>query len=220
MSDRLLEGLAGVSFSHVTMKLLVPEVSETYVQSGPCLITHWGLSGPAVLRLSAFAARSLHQSHYQAALQVNWLGTATLAEALALLEATKREHARKQVRHAGPAALPRRFWEALVERVGIPAEQPYSATSRKQLQDLAEALTQCPLTITGKGVFKEEFVSAGGVAHEEIGFRTMASKRCPGVYFAGEVLDVDGITGGYNFQNAWTGAWLAGRAIAAACRAD
>jgi len=185
-------------------------------QNGPLLVTHTGLSGPAVLRLSAWGARWLHAHGYRAGLVVNWLYPRGRDAALSDLQAYKSvpTHARqKPVQHA-LYALPLRLWQRLLEAACITADQNWSDLSKTKLGSLADELTQGHYTIQGKGLFKDEFVTCGGVCLDEVDFKTMQSKRLPGLYFAGEALDIDGLTGGFNFQNAWTTAWLAGRAIA------
>lgn len=215
ISHPLIEGLAGLSFPKVRMRLRCPGSPGEFNQEGPCLITHWGLSGPAVLKLSAFAARELHSAQYQAELQINWEPQLTQASALQKLEQLKLDASKKKLSNESAMSCPRRFWEAILKLAEVKESQIYAETSRKQLQSIADLMCNSSLQIMGKGVFKEEFVTAGGICRDEIDFRSMASKICKGLYLAGEVLDVDGITGGFNFQNAWTGGWLAGQAVAA-----
>ncbi len=214
IKDPLLDGLSGTSFARVHMQLKIPGSQQDFQQEGPCLITHWGLSGPAVLKLSAFAARELFASEYKAQLQVNWEYPLKYEAALQQLESLKQQHPKRKVSNENPFSCTRRFWEALIREAGTGAQQIYAETSKKQLQDIARRLTASVLMVEGKGVFKDEFVTAGGVAREEIDFRRMESKVCPGLFMAGEVIDIDGITGGFNFQNAWTGSWLAAQAVA------
>ncbi len=214
IKDPLLEGLSGTSFPKVLIQLKVKGATQDFQQEGPCLITHWGLSGPAVLKLSAFAARELFNSEYQADLQINWQAPLKTEAALQQLELLKQQVPKKKLSNENPFQCTRRFWEALLREAGVKEHQLYAETGRKQLQEIAQRMTASLLSVQGKGVFKEEFVTAGGVSREEIDFRRMESKVQPGLFLAGEVIDVDGITGGFNFQNAWTGSWLAGRAIA------
>ncbi|HYX38856.1 MAG TPA: NAD(P)/FAD-dependent oxidoreductase [Oligoflexus sp.] len=214
IKDPLLEGLSGTSFPRVHIQLKVAEAAQDFQQEGPCLITHWGLSGPAVLKLSAFAARELFASHYKAQVQINWEHPLKFEAALQQLETLRQQYPKKRVSNENPFSCTRRFWEALLRESGVQPAQLYAETGKKNLQDIARRLTGTILTVEGKGVFKEEFVTAGGVSREEIDFRRMESKVCPGLFLSGEVLDVDGITGGFNFQNAWTGSWLAAQAIA------
>jgi predicted Rossmann fold flavoprotein len=185
-------------------------------QTGALLITHWGLSGPAALKLSAWAARVLHEKNYLADLRVNWLAGQKLEEVLARLRAARQAHPRKTAAGTGLMDIPRRLWARLVESAGIPAGRPWSGVSNALLLALAGELQDGRYRMTGKSVFKEEFVTCGGVCLDEVDFRTLESKRCPGLYFAGETLDIDGVTGGFNFQSAWTTGSLAGRAAGAA----
>ena len=209
IADKRLEGLAGVSVEPVTVKM------DSLLQRGPLLITHWGLSGPAVLRLSAWGARSLFEKKYRAMLFVNWLGDTTFDRALDVLQKHKawHENARKKVL-TEPAftQLPARLWKQLANFIG---EKNWADISKAEIKKLAEDLTACQFEITGKGQFKEEFVTCGGVRLNEVDFKTMQSRVVDNLFFAGEVLDIDGITGGFNFQSSWTTGWLAGSALAA-----
>lgn len=207
IKDKRIEGLAGVSVEAVTLKM------DSIVQSGPLLITHWGLSGPAVLRVSAWGARILHQKKYRTPLIANWLGDYTFDKALAVLQRHKdwRANARKKV-SAEPAftQLPLRLWKQLIGSLG---EKNWADLSKAELRNLAAELTAGEFLIEGKGQFKEEFVTCGGVKLNEVDFKTMQSRLVDGLFFAGEVLDIDGLTGGFNFQSAWTTGWLAGNAL-------
>lgn len=209
VKDARLEGLAGVSVENVTLKM------DSLTQRGSLLITHWGLSGPAVLRLSAWGARELFTKKYHAALIVNWLGDATFDKALEILQRSKdwKENARRKVAsHPAFSQIPVRLWKQLVQFIG---EKNWADLSKAELRKLAIELTAGKFIIAGKGQFKEEFVTCGGVRLGEVDFKTMQSRLVPGLFFAGEVLDIDGITGGFNFQSAWTTGWLAGSALAA-----
>jgi predicted Rossmann fold flavoprotein len=208
IKDKRIEGLAGVSVESVTLKM------DSIIQSGPMLITHWGLSGPAVLRVSAWGARILHEKKYQARLNVNWLGNYRFDKAIEVLQRHKdwRGNARKKV-SAEPAftQLPIRLWKQLTDFIG---EKNWADVSKAELRNIARELTAGEFTIEGKGQFKEEFVTCGGVKLNEVDFKTMQSRLVDGLFFAGEVLDIDGLTGGFNFQSAWTTGWLAGTALA------
>jgi len=186
---------------------------DALIQRGPLLITHWGLSGPAVLRLSAWGARSLFEKKYRATLSVNWLGDTTFERALDVLQKHKawHENGRKKVL-TEPAftQLPARLWKQLANFIG---EKNWADISKAEMKKLAEDLTACQFEITGKGQFKEEFVTCGGVRLNEVDFKTMQSRVVDNLFFAGEVLDIDGITGGFNFQSSWTTGWLAGSAL-------
>lgn len=215
IKDPRLAELSGVAFSDVHLSLQCPE-SKRLERQGPMLITHWGLSGPAVLKLSAFGAVALHASQYQASLVINYLPQHSAAELQGMLRAFKAEHPRRTIaKHSPFSQLPRRFWESLVQYLGLDNERTYADVTKDEMERLLNELHRGQYQITGKGVFKEEFVSAGGIHLKEVDFRTMESRVVSGLYFAGEVLAVDGITGGFNFQAAWTTAWIAGQAMVA-----
>ncbi|MBN1668340.1 MAG: aminoacetone oxidase family FAD-binding enzyme, partial [Anaerolineales bacterium] len=213
IEDPRLAGLAGISVPQAALTLQpAGHHGPPFQAQGPLLITHWGLSGPAVLKLSAWAARALAASHYRAELQVNWDGEESLATRLAGLQAARTQRARQTIAKMDPGGrLPQRLWQALVSAAGLPAQQTWAQASNAQLQALAEQLSQASFQVQGKGVFKEEFVTCGGVSLQEVDFRSMQSRLMPGLYFAGEYLDIDALTGGFNFQAAWTTGWLAGR---------
>jgi predicted Rossmann fold flavoprotein len=210
--DPRLRELAGVSVEPVQAKLLIPG-SKPLEQSGALLITHWGLSGPAVLKLSAWGARALYEHQYQATLQINWLPQHNADQLRQELLKAKAEQPRKAIASNCPLPLPRRLWQYLTAIVDITSEDRWTDLSKKSLNQLIQELTQNRYSIQGKGVFKEEFVTCGGVRLKDVDFKTMESRCCPGLYFAGEILDIDGVTGGFNFQSAWTTAWIAGQAI-------
>ena len=212
ITDPRLSELAGVAVPQTRVKLLV-EGQKPLEQEGPLLITHWGVSGPAVLKLSAWGARLLHDVRYQATIQVNWLPGLKAEELRELLLKTKEEWVRKAIAKHCPVTLPQRLWQRLVESVGIDTELRWADLSKKALNLLLLELQQGQFKIQGKGVFKDEFVTCGGVPLTEVNFKTMESRCCAGLYFAGEILDVDGVTGGFNFQNAWTTGWMAGQAM-------
>jgi hypothetical protein len=207
--DSRLRGLAGVSVSDAHLQLADAPLDAR----GPLLITHWGLSGPAALKLSAWAARELHTRHYHADVLINWLPHLTHSQLQHKLSDLKTDLTRRIVRAHSPLGLPQRLWERLVEAAQITPEQRWADVSKAQLTVLGEELQRGRYAIRGKGVFKEEFVTCGGVRLSEVNFKTMESRLCPGLYFAGEILDIDALTGGYNFQSAWTTGWLAGRAM-------
>jgi hypothetical protein len=212
--DQALQGLAGVSIEPVELTLKV-QGEKPLKQTGPLLVTHWGLSGPAVLKLSAYGAVGLHRQHYQAELQVNWLPSLSQDDIRSQLLQTKQNQGKRFLLKHCPLPLPRRLWHYLVQhRAGLDPGLTWANLSKPGLQKLILELNQGRYAISGKGVFKEEFVTSGGIRLRDVDFKTMESRLCPGLYFAGEVLDIDGITGGFNFQNAWTTGWLAGRAMA------
>ena len=195
----------------VVVPARVRVVGSDVQSTGPVLITHWGLSGPAVLRSSAYGARSLHGMDYRFTAQVNWLEGASeevvrkaFVDQADLLD-------RKLTGNADPFHLPKRFWAYLLTKAGIPAERQWGTVGKKERNRLVDLLTNDRYTVSGKTTFKEEFVTAGGVALEEVDPLTMQSRMLPGLYFAGEVLDIDGITGGFNFQAAWTTGFIAGK---------
>lgn len=176
---------------------------------GPLLITHWGMSGPAVLRLSAWGARVVQGMGYRFTLQLHWLGGTGEDEVrTAMADEGLR---RKRAQNANPFTLPRRLWEFLLAKADIPLEKPWGDVGKNDRNRLVDLLTNDRYAVAGKTTFKEEFVTAGGVALEEVDPHTLQSLKVPGLYFAGEVLDIDGITGGFNFQAAWTTGYLAGR---------
>ncbi len=215
VEDPRLHDQAGISFPHSTISLSTDgSESFAYKQTGPLLITHWGLSGPAVLKLSAWAARELHASSYRANLKINFMADESFATAYAALLRFKDQHPKKMLSSDPALPVPRRYWQQMVHGLLDSRSKStliWADASRDILNALAREICDADFDMTGKGVFKDEFVSAGGVPLNEVDFRTMASLRCPGLYFAGEILDVDGITGGFNFQNAWTTGWTAGK---------
>lgn len=211
LDDRLRE-LAGVSVNWVQLRLSV-DGKNRLEQTGPLLITHWGLSGPAVLKLSAWGARVLHDNRYQATLLINWLPQLNQEDLRQTFLAVKTEYGKKAIALHRPVDLPHRLWQYLAARAGINPEDRWAALPNKTLNQLVQELTQGKYLIQGKGVFKEEFVTCGGVSLQEVNFKTMESRLVGGLYFAGEILDIDGVTGGFNFQSAWTTAWLAGQAM-------
>jgi len=209
IKDPRLEGLAGVSMESVQIKLPKTNLEQT----GPLLITHWGISGPAVLKLSAWSARILSENKYKYPLSINWLPNYTPTTLRELFLTVKINFAKRKIVSYSPVKLPKRFWQQIVLYLGISAETPWAALSKNHLNQLISQLTQGIYQIQGKGVFKEEFVTCGGVSLKEVDFRSMESKICQGLYFAGEVLDIDGVTGGFNFQSAWTTGWIAAQGM-------
>jgi predicted Rossmann fold flavoprotein len=212
IADERLQELAGVSVDNARVQLQVNGKTQLE-QTGPVLITHWGLSGPAVLKLSAWGARVLHDCDYHATLLINWLPQYNREVLRQQLLAVRSQLSRRQIVSSCPVSIPRRLWQRLVTCVGIAEEQRWAELSNKVLDRLIQELCEGKYQIQGKGVFKEEFVTCGGVSLKEVDFKTMESRLVPGLYFAGEILDIDGITGGFNFQSAWTTAWIAGRGM-------
>ena len=180
---------------------------------GTLLITHWGVSGPAVLRLSSYAARHLSEQGYRAPLVVSWAGDSTTEEVVDTLQYLSVEHARKQLGSIRPFGLQSRLWQYLLQRAELPETRTWAELGKKALNKIATVLTADTYNIAGKGTWKEEFVTCGGVSLKSISTKTLESKHCPGLYFAGEVLDVDAVTGGFNLQAAWTMAYVAAQGM-------
>ncbi|BBD66812.1 hypothetical protein NIES4072_59120 [Nostoc commune NIES-4072] len=213
IADPQLQALAGVSVNPVQLRLSGGGKSQLQ-QIGSLLITHWGLSGPAVLKLSAWGARVLHESRYQATLLINWLPDLHQEQVREKVLAVKDEWGKKAIALHRGVDLPHRLWQYIIARAGITTEDRWAEISSKTLNKLVQELTQGQYLINGKGAFKEEFVTCGGVNLKEVNFKTMESRLVPGLYFAGEILDIDGVTGGFNFQSAWTTGYLSGIAMA------
>jgi len=209
IKDPRIKDLMGVS-ALATVKVKNSKLEA----SGPLLITHWGMSGPGILRLSAWGALELFAKSYQFVIQVNWLNDVDLDECDVILKELKQEHARKTVSKKSPFDFPNRLWENLVTAANIHAETKWADLTRNELQALASQLVNGEYNVNGKSTYKDEFVTAGGVDLKEVNFKTMESKRVENLYFAGEVINVDAITGGFNFQNAWTDAFIVAEAIA------
>lgn len=183
-------------------------------QRGPLLLTHWGLSGPAALKLSAWAARELHAKQYKADLLVNWLPTFSKQQIYDKLLQAKALKTLKHLEKENPFSLPSNLWKRLVDLATIPPHTPLCHIANQHLHQLSEKLSNHLFSIEGKTTYKQEFVTCGGIHLKEVNFQTMESRIIPGLYFAGECLDIDGVTGGFNFQNAWTTGWIAGQAMA------
>ena len=205
-----LRELAGISVPAAEVSL--PGLGRR--ELGPVLLTHVGLSGPAILRLSAWCARALHDSHYQFPLRVNWLPQFDAQTLTAQMEAARRAQPARLVVNTVQPPLAARLWEKLVLAAEIPRETRWAGVSRSSRHRLVQQLQQTELQVIGKSLNQDEFVTCGGVRLSEVDFRTMESRVCPNLYFGGELLDIDGLTGGFNFQAAWTTGWLAGRAMA------
>jgi predicted flavoprotein YhiN len=205
-----LRALAGVSLDDVEVS--VP--SEKLRERGPLLMTHQGVSGPAVLRLSAWGARNLHDLDYHFQLRVNWLPALSAEEIAREFKVRRETSGMKRVVNMPIAPVPSRLWERLVQTSGVPREIQWSSLTRSQVPALTRRLTHCELQVSGKSLNQDEFVTCGGVRLAEVNFKTMQSRKCPGLYFAGELLDLDGLTGGFNFQAAWTTGFIAGDAMA------
>ena len=202
-----------VNLMGVSTQAQIAVLGTKLLETGPLLITHWGMSGPAVLRLSAWGARLLAEKQYQFTVQINWLPEQTLEQTLGQLQRFRTELAKRAVQSKSPFELPNRLWESLTSAAGFQEQTKWADSTKIQLQQLAEQLCSCQFKVNGKSTFKEEFVTAGGIDLKEVQFKTMQSKRYPSLYFAGEIVDVDAITGGFNFQNAWTSGFIAAKAI-------
>ena len=213
IEDEILEGLSGTSFSQAALTLKI-DGAKPFEQKGPLLITHWGLSGPALLKLSAWAAREMMHTNYKAIITINWLGIERQDDAEKLLKTIKNNNTKTSVGKAYPSELTKRFWLQLLIKCGISKEKNWSEISKKEFRLIVKNLFNCELNVLGKSRFKEEFVECGGINLKEINFKTMESKVCSRLYFSGEVMDIDGITGGFNFQSAWTSGWIAGNNMA------
>ncbi len=218
ISSPILAGMAGQSFEYVQLELVIEQGEKgrrcRYRQAGPMLITHWGLSGPAVLKLSAFAARDLFASSYKATLKVNLQAQQSAEELRQELASWRQNHASKPLAHIQMPGFSKRFWHHFLQCLAIDPKKYGANLTRTEENLLLESLCRLALKVDGKGVFKEEFVTAGGVERRGIDFRTMESKVQKNLFMAGELLDIDGVTGGFNFQNAWSGAWIAAQSMA------
>ncbi len=206
-----LRELPGVSVAMIEAS--VP--SAGLRERGPVMVTHWGLSGPVVLRLSAWGARELAAREYRFPLQINWLPHLTVEALTAELQRQKQANPARTIVNGSLSPLPSRLWEQLVLASGIKPVTRWAELSSSALHQLVQQLTRSEFPVTGKSLNKDEFVTCGGVRLGEVDFKTMQSRVCPGLHFAGELLDIDGITGGFNFQACWTTGWIAGRAMAA-----
>jgi len=205
-----LRELPGVSVPHARVVL----AGEKLQYEGPLLVTHWGVSGPAVLKLSAWGARRLHDLSYHGTALISWVPTHTDETLRPWAQAFRLEHGKKQVAAHPQFGLPTRLWRTLVTEAGIGPETRWSDVPAKAQNRLLELLLRTPLQVQGKTTHKDEFVTCGGIPLGEVSLTTFESRRVPGLFFAGEVLDIDGITGGFNFQAAWTTGFLAGQAMA------
>jgi predicted Rossmann fold flavoprotein len=203
-----LRSLPGISVSDVELS------AEELRERGPLLVTHNGISGPAVLRLSAWGARILHGKDYRFTLRVNWVPDMSEADLRNEFQSRRDKEPTKQVNNSPIGGIPARLWERLVSNAGVSSQTVWTALTRVGMNELVRQLRATELEVDGKSLNKEEFVTCGGVRLREINFKTMESGVTPNLYFAGELLDIDGITGGFNFQAAWTTGWIAGHAMA------
>jgi len=209
IDDARLIGLSGVSLEEAAVSVPGTKLRTT----GPLLITHWGLSGPAILKLSAWGARDLAERKYEFPLTVNFAPPHTRETLVQELMKVREKNPRKQLTTWSPLPMPQRLWERWVTSSGIAASAQWTTVGNAALATLATQITAAAFNVVGKSLFKEEFVTCGGVKLSEVDFRRMESRLCPGLFFAGEVLDIDGVTGGFNFQAAWTTGTIAGEAM-------
>jgi predicted Rossmann fold flavoprotein len=210
IQDNRLTDLLGISVPNATVSIKETNLTS----SGPLLITHWGLSGPAVLKLSAFGARILADKNYNYKVEVNWLSRSTDKILNVLLNLKKKEPRKTVVLKSPFIEISKRLWERLITRLNIKATANWADLSNKQLTAIANELTKCTFQANGRTTFKEEFVTAGGIDLKEINFKTFGSKLHENLFFVGEVLNIDAVTGGFNFQNAWTSGYICAKAIA------
>ena len=209
IKDPRLKDLLGMSFQEVHVRITGTKLEE----QGPLLITHWGLSGPAVLKLSAWGARWLEEQKYHFNIQINFLPDYNFDQFRQYLLQFKAEHPTRKVKNFHPEQIPNRYWERLLAYLEIDPDLPFGELPNKLINKLTVELTQAIFEVRGKSTFKEEFVTCGGVALSEVNLKTMEARRFPGLYFSGEVLDIDALTGGFNFQACWTTAWLISEAV-------
>jgi len=207
IKDSRIIDLPGLS-TDASVKVLDEKGKIILESSGPLLITHWGMSGPAILKLSAWGARVLEPLKYHFKIEVNWLNSISEEEALDALKDLKSSQGKQTIFKYAQFDLPKRLWQSLVKASGIDERLTWAEATRENLQNIANQLTAAIFEVAGKSTFKEEFVTAGGVDLKEVNFKTFESRICKNLYFAGEVLNIDAITGGFNFQNAWTGGFI------------
>ena len=207
IADESMTELMGVVVENTLISIQGSKLKSV----GPLLITHWGMSGPAILKLSAFGARMLSKENYNVNVQVNWVNVRNQDMVVAQLKSIVTEHPKKNLSNVRPYSLPERLWSYLLEKSDLSADKKWGELGKIGLNRLGNVLTNDVYTVKGRTQFREEFVTCGGVSLESIDFNTMQSKLCKNLYFAGEVMDIDGITGGYNFQAAWTTAFIAAK---------
>ncbi len=209
IKDCKLDNLSGVAFGKVNLTLDTSS-KKKLKQTGPLLITHWGLSGPAVLKLSAWGARDLFETKYKAKLIINFAPDTTEEKLKKSLWRFREANQNRQIISSSPIDIPKRYWIKIIEQLNISTDDSWNRISKYNISNIVDQIIRGEFILSGRGIFKEEFVTAGGVELKEVDFKTMESKICPGLFFAGEILDLDGITGGFNFQSAWTTAFIAG----------
>jgi predicted Rossmann fold flavoprotein len=201
--------LMGIVVDPATVKIPGTKLED----NGPLLITHWGMSGPAILKLSAWGARVLEEKNYQFTVLVNWYNFENEDKARSKVMSIINDSDAKMIKNTNPFKLPSRLWEFLLKKYEIKENLRWNELGKKGVNKMVQLIYTDEYAVAGKTTFKEEFVTAGGVALSDVSFKTMESKVCPGMYFAGELLDIDGITGGFNFQAAWTTGFVAGKLV-------
>ena len=209
MPEEPVKDLMGLVVENATARIQGTKLQYT----GPILITHWGMSGPAILKLSAWGARLLYDHNYKFNVQMNWLSVKSENEVHDMINAEMDRIRKKKIANANPFGLPNRMWLFLLEKVQINSDSPWMELSKKNRNKLVNVLLNDVYAVSGKTTFKEEFVTCGGISLSDVNINTMQSIVCKDLYFAGEVLDIDGITGGFNFQAAWTTGYIAGKLI-------
>ena len=207
MPDESITKLMGVVAEPVSVKIMGSKLKS----EGPLLITHWGMSGPAILKLSSFGARELNEMNYKFKALINWAGKLSEQEIREVLKGVVESHGKKRIHNVNPFELPGRLWEFLIEKVEVGENMIWQNMGKKNINRLVHVLMNDEYSVSGKTTFKEEFVTCGGISLQDIDIKTMQSKKVPNLYFAGEVLDIDGVTGGFNFQAAWTTGFIAGK---------
>ncbi|MDA7824635.1 NAD(P)/FAD-dependent oxidoreductase [Flavobacteriaceae bacterium] len=213
IKDSRIKDLPGIA-TKASVSILYKNHKTNLESEGPLLITHWGLSGPAILKLSAWGAIDLYHLNYHFKIKVNWIPSETMDTILEKLKNLKALNTKQSVLKYAQLEVPKRLWQSLAVSSGIEEAQKWAETTNKQLQELALQLTNSVLQVDGKSTFKEEFVTAGGIDLKEINFKRYESKIHKDLFFAGEVLNIDAVTGGFNFQNAWTGGYIVAKSIA------
>lgn len=207
MPNESIKELMGVVAEPVSVKIMGSKLQS----SGPLLITHWGMSGPAILKLSAFGARELNEMDYRFKVLVNWTGERAEQEVRDILKKVEEDHGMKKIVNVNPFGLAGRLWEFLIKKLELGDDMIWQNMGKKNINRLVHLLTNDAYQVEGKTTFKEEFVTCGGINLKDVDMKTMQSRKSPNLYFAGEVLDIDGVTGGFNFQAAWTTGYIAGR---------
>lgn len=207
MPEESITKLMGVVADPVSVKIMGLKLKS----EGPLLITHWGMSGPAILKLSSFGARELNDMNYEFKALINWTGELSEQEIREVLKSIVETHGKKRIHNVNPFELPGRLWEFLISKVEVDENMIWQNMGKKNINRMVHILMNDEYSVSGKTTFKEEFVTCGGVSLQDIDIKTMGSKKVPNLYFAGEVLDIDGVTGGFNFQAAWTTGFIAGK---------